>query len=232
MSFTRSSFWLGLKNALPVTLGIIPFGLITGVSAVTVGLSYGEAIAMSAIVFAGSAQLASLQLMDAHASIAVILITTFFINLRFTMYSASLAPYTQSYQKRWRLLIAYFMTDQAFAFTIEQFTRHPEKDNRFYYAGVGFSIWLAWIISTIVGAVLGAQIPKSWSLDFAIPLTFIALLVPALKTSASMIAALTGGIIAVVFAGLPYNAGLIVAALSGISAGMIMQTLQARKQPA
>lgn len=221
MSSPRSALVLGAQDALPVLLGIIPFGMIAGVTAVGVGLSPAHAIAMSAMVFAGSSQLAGLQLIGAGAHPFVIFLTTFIINLRFTMYSASLVPLLGRLGKTRKSITAYLLTDQAYAFTIARSLKSPPVNLFWYYLGAAIPVWVVWMVCTVVGVVLGAQIPAEWSLDFTIPLTFMALLFPAMRDRPAVLAAIVAGLAAVLAQGLPYNLGLIGAALAGIITGVM-----------
>ncbi len=210
-------------------LGIVPFGLVAGVSAASVGLPNLQAIAMSALVFAGASQLAGLQLIASGAPVFVILLTTFFINLRFMMYSASLAPFLARFSVGSRSLMAYLMTDQAYALSIRRFVAEPEMPyKRLYYLGFAAPIWAVWMLATAVGVFVGAQVPEGWSLEFAIPLIFMALIFPVLVDRASVAAALAASVTVIVAHSLPFNLALIVAALVGIGTGTLVETLQKR----
>lgn len=205
-------------------LGVAPFGMITGVSAASVGIAAPDAIGMSALVFAGASQLAAIALIAQDASFWVILLTTLMINLRMAMYSASLAPWLAHLRPRARLGLSYLMTDQAYAFSILRYPREPNDfPRRDYYLGVATPLWALWLTATAAGALLGAQVPPAWQLDFAIPLTFLALLAPAVRDRPSLLAALTGGALAVMLDGLPFNLGLVIGALSGIAAGTVAE---------
>ena len=220
MTFDRAVFLTGVKDALPLTLGAMPFGLITGVTAVGMGIRELDVVLMSALVFAGAAQLAAIALIGSGASIWVIALTTLMINLRHVMYSASLAPWLARYSLAARSLMAFVMTDHAYALGITRFGREdaafPRRD---YYLGLGWTVWVAWVGATAVGAVVGTQVPPAWQLDFAVPLMFLAILVPAVRTKSALLAALTGGALALALTGLPFNLGLVVAALAGIGVG-------------
>lgn len=225
----RTTFFSGVRVGLPVMLGIVPFGLVAGVSAASVGLVNIQAIAMSALVFAGASQLAGLQLIAAGAPVFVILLTTFFINLRFMMYSASLAPFLARFSGGSRGFLAYFMTDQAYALSIRRFTEEPEMPyKRLYYLGFAAPIWFVWMLATAVGVFVGAQVPEGWSLEFAIPLIFMALIFPVLIDRASVAAALAASITVVVAHALPFNLALIVAAFVGIGTGTFVEAVQKR----
>ncbi|MFH2103941.1 MAG: AzlC family ABC transporter permease [Chloroflexota bacterium] len=220
----------GARAMTPILLGVVPFAMVTGVAAVSVGLTPVEAVGMSAIVYAGAAQLAVLQLMSSGGIWIVMVLTAWIINLRFTMYSASLAPYLQKLSLRWKGLYAYILSDQAFAVSISRFNDDEPAHPQWFYFGAASSMWATWQVSTVAGVILGAQIPKSWGLDFAVPLTFMVLMFPALKDRLSVIAALVGGGVAVLAKGLPYNLGLVLAALMGIAAGLIAENIVNKKR--
>jgi 4-azaleucine resistance transporter AzlC len=220
----RAALLLGIKEMLPIQLGMVPFGLIAGVTATAVGWTPFQGSAMSVIVLAGSAQLVALQLVGMNSPLFVIYLSTFFINLRFLMYSMAIADHFRHLPLRWKLLNAYLLTDQAFAFSIlkyndEGITQH----RRWYYLGSAMTLWTTWQICTLVGVLVGSQIPPAWSLDFAVALTFIALVIPNIRDKATAVAAVTAGIIAVAGKGLPYNLGLILAALAGITIGVFVE---------
>lgn len=223
----QATFAAGFKAQLPVLLGVAPFAMIFGVTAVSLDLPAAPAMGMSLIVFAGAAQLVAVQLISGGAPLLVILASTFFINLRFLMYSASLAPHLQQTSLPHKGWLAYLLTDQAYAISIAHFTEQPHAPYKsFYYMGAGVALAVTWQISTAVGIFLGAQVPASWSLDFAVPLTFLALVFPALKDWPAALAAVGAGLTAVLAANLPYNMGLIAAALTGIFIGYLAETWQ------
>lgn len=217
-----------MSAGLPTLLGVIPFGLIYGVLALGADLSVAQAQGMSSIVFAGSAQFVAAQMFRAGAPASVLLMTAAVINLRHMLYSASVAPYLQPLSWRWKALLAYLLTDEAYAVAITHYAA-PETaasshtHRRWYYLGAGLALWTVWQISTAIGIALGAQVPASWGLDFALPLTFIALVVPALRDQPAVGAALTAGLVAVTAHGLPYKLGLILAAICGIAAGLWLE---------
>lgn len=228
MDARRREFLAGVKAELPILLGVSPFGMIYGVLALSAGLPATLAFAMSWVVFAGSAQFVGAQLIGAGAPGIVILVTTFVVNLRHVLYSASVAPYLTHLNTRWKCLLAYFLTDEVYAVAITRFTRtgmvtSDLRSGRWYFLGAGLAQWSAWQASTAVGIALGAQIPPGWALDFAIALTFIALLVPTLTDQPTVAAALSAGIVAVLAAGWPYKLGLVLAAVVGIFVGVLTE---------
>lgn len=214
------SFWAGIRAEFPLLTAVFPFGMIYGALALDAGLTVPAAQAMSAIVFAGSAQFVAAQLIHDSTPGLVILLTIAVVNLRHMLYSASLAPYLKNLSHRWKSLLSYLLTDEAYAVTV----LHYEKvggaaAGHWYFLGAGLALWTTWQVSTAAGIFLGAAIPASWPLDFALPLTFIAIVVPVLKDRPAVVAALSAGTVAILAYGLPYKLGLILAALAGISLG-------------
>lgn len=216
----RGEFLAGLKAELPLALGGIPFGLIYGVIALGAGLTAAAAQGMSTIVFAGSAQFISAQLFGLSAPGAVIVMTVAVVNLRHLLYSASLAPYLKALPARWKLLLAYLLTDESYAVTINHYGQPGNnRDKHWFFLASGFLEWVTWQASTAAGIFLGAAVPASWSLDFTLALTFIGIVVPMLRDRPSLAAALTAGLVAVAAESLPYRLGLVAAALAGILVG-------------
>ncbi|MDX1609124.1 MAG: AzlC family ABC transporter permease, partial [Halofilum sp. (in: g-proteobacteria)] len=211
----RRLFGSGVVAVAPMLPGVAPFGIVAGLTAIGSGLSAAQAMAMSVTIFAGAAQLATLQLIAEQALPVVILLTALTINLRFAMYSASLAPHLQHLGTRWHLPLAYLLVDQNYALSIHRF-RHGGEDWRawghWYYLGAGAALWVTWQSATAVGVFMAARVPADWSLDFAIPLVFMVLLVPALQTRPHVVAALTGGGVATLAADLPLHLGIVTGA--------------------
>lgn len=215
----------GVRAELPITLGVIPFGMIYGVLAVAGGLSPALAQAMSSIVFAGSAQFIAAQLIGAGTPAAILLLTTFIVNLRHLLYSASLTPHVRHLSAPWRWLLAYLLTDEAYAVTILHYDDETQdaSQKHYFFLGAGLTLWVTWQASTAVGIFLGAQVPASWSLDFTLALTFIGLVVPVLADRPHVGAALSAGLVAVLTIGLPFKLGLMAAALTGIAVGVWLE---------
>ena len=222
MNSTRALFLAGVKGTIPLLVGAAPFGIIYGVIATGAGIPVLMAQAISLLVFAGSAQFIAAQLIGAGASGLVIVLTAFIVNLRHALYSASIAPYVKDLPPRWKWALSYLLTDEAYAVAITHYRDNAGQTNRhWYFLGAGVALWATWQASTAVGIFLGTEIPHEWSLDFTLALSFIALLVPVLRTRADLVAALVGGAVAVAAFGLPYKLGLILAAFCGIGAGML-----------
>jgi predicted branched-subunit amino acid permease len=251
----KKEFIAGLKAELPLLIGVIPFGMIYGVLALDAGIPPAAAQAMSSILFAGSAQIIVTQLVSQGTPALVIVLTVAIVNLRHALYSASLAPYTQRLRPAWKWLLAYLLTDEAYAVTIlyyepgspptavgtslafsssqsampdeagdppDTLALQPDMRHWFFLAA-GLALWTTWQLSTAAGILLGAIIPQSWSLDFTLALTFIALVVPALRDRPGLAAALSAGIVALVAYSWPYKLGLVTAAVAGILVGLLVE---------
>jgi 4-azaleucine resistance transporter AzlC len=224
MAGRRDAILDGTRAAAPVLVGVVPFGLIAGAAAVDMGLTVLQAVGLSVFVFAGASQLAAIELLGQDAPLVVVVVTALVINLRMLMYSASIAPHFRDAATRWRAGLAYLLTDQAYALSITRFDADRPVRRRWYYLGCALPLWGVWQVCTVLGVVLGARVPTSIPLDFAVPLTFLALLVPAIDDRASAAAAAVGGSGAVVGAGLPLNLGLIAGAFAGVVTGLAAET--------
>ena len=224
MSDAKNHFWEGVRAEVPLLRGVFPFGMIYGALALNAGLSNTAAQLMSSIVFAGSAQFVTAQLVHEGAPGLVILLTIAVVNLRHMLYSASLAPFLKDLSMHWKILLSYLLTDEAYAPSIIKCERDGVTPfGHWFVLGAGFALWFNWQVSTALGIFLGTAIPREWPLDFALPLTFIAMVVPVLKNQAMVAAAASAGIVALLAYGLPYKLGLILAALSGILIGTLLE---------
>lgn len=214
-----------VRDVSPLLIGVAPFGVIAGVAAVDAGLSPVQAYSLSPLIFAGAAQLATLDLLARDAAVAVVILTPLVINARHIMYSAALAPWFRPLPTTRKAGLAYLMTDQAFAMSILRYARteEPIGDRVAYYLGVALSLWLTWQVTSIIGIAVGGGIPPEWSLDFAVPLVFLALLFPSITDRPTAVAAVVGAAVAVAAADLPFNLGLPVGAMSGITAGFLVE---------
>ena len=220
MSEARKAFWEGVRAELPLLIGVFPFGMIYGALALNAGLSKFASQMMSSIVFAGSSQFVTAQLVHDSAPGFVIVLTIAVINLRHMLYSASLAPYLKNLSFKWKALLSYLLTDEAYAPGILKYEKEGITPfSHWFLLGAGFSLWFIWQASTALGIFIGAEMPKDWPLDFALPLTFIAMVVPILKKRPLIAAALSAGVVALLAFHLPFKLGLILAALIGITVG-------------
>ena len=218
----RSEFWSGIREEAPLQIGIIPFGLVFGVIGLESGLSFLQTILMSVILFGGASQIVFAQLVATGTPAPVLIGSVSTINLRHMLYSISIAPYIRDLPLRWRIPLAYLLTDEAYAVSIKRFQSQPASPFMHYHLlGTGLTLWIVWQSSTIIGAVAGASIPESWQLSFAVPLTFLAIVAPNIKLRSDLVAALAAGISAIALQPLPWNLWLIIAALIGIAAGVI-----------
>lgn len=231
MSEQSKHFWAGVRSEIPLLIGVFPFGLIYGALALGAGLSPAAAQAMSSIIFAGSAQFITSQLVHESAPGFVIVLTVAVVNLRHMLYSASLAPYAGSLPTRWKVLLSYLLTDEAYAPTILHYEKEGATPHaHWFWLGAGCALWIVWQGSTALGIFLGAAIPESWSLDFALPLTFIAMVVPVLRDRPAVAAALSAGAVALITSAFPYRLGLILAALVGIIVGTVLEGRKPSKE--
>lgn len=205
-------------------VGTIPFGFVAGVAAVAAGMTPLEGVALSFAAFSGIAQLVTAQLVAVGSPLAVTLAAALVVSLRFLMYSAALSPHLAHLDTRWRVLLAYLMTDQGFAVGVRQFSEPGDRRHRhWHFLGAAGTLYLTWQGAVIAGVAAGAQVPASWSLDFAVVLSFLALLVPAARSRADLAAAVVAGSCALVAAGLPYKLALVVGSLAGIAAGVLFE---------
>ena len=222
----RQAFSLGLRAVMPMLLGVAPFGVIYGVVALQSGIPALAALVMSSIVFAGSAQFLLAQLVGAGAPFLLTAGAVGLVNLRHALYSASVAPVLAHLPRRWKMLLAYLLTDEAYAAAIPHLLG-AERDTppaaaHWILLGSGFGLWAGWQLATLAGVLIGAQLPSDLGLDFALPLTFIAIVVPMIDSRARFAAALAAGVAAVALAALPYKVGLFIAALAGLLAGALL----------
>jgi predicted branched-subunit amino acid permease len=225
----------GAGAVAPMLIGVVPFGLVAGATPAVNGLGLAAAVGFSTIVFAGASQLAAIDVLSDGGSAIVAALAACTINLRMLLYSASLAPHLAREPLLRRLAVAYLLTDQAYAVSITRWTTDGERPERrlpFYFGG-GALLWVVWLASTIVGALIGNAVPDDLPLDFAVPLVFLVLLVPAISSRPAAIAAAAGGAAAVAAA----EAGLgplsvMVGAISGIVAGTLAETVAERRRTA
>ncbi len=230
----KSFFWKGFRDGAPFVLVAIPFGTLFGVFATEAGLSVVQTLAFSATVFAGAAQFTALQLLQDNTPTAIVLASALAVNLRVAMYSASLTPFLGAAPMWQRACAAYLTVDQSYACSIMQFEKEPEMSvpqRMAYFFGSVTPITPLWILATYLGAVLGARIPESWALDFALPITFLAMIGPMMRTLAHVIAALVAIVVALLTVSVPFNLGLLIAGAAGMVAGAQAERMLERKSP-
>ena len=223
-----TEFIAGTKAILPLVIGAIPFGIIFGTLAQSSGLSFGGAIAMSALVFAGSAQFIALGLLATGTALPIIILTTFVVNLRHLLYSLSLVTHVQRLSSIWKVFLGFWLTDEVFAVVINRYGKSDRSIYKhWYYFGAAIFMYANWQICTVIGLTLGHLIPNatSWGLDFAMSVTFIGMVMPYLKNRPMVITVVVSGIMALLTQNFPYQSSLIVAATAGIMAGMIAKKI-------
>ena len=240
----RRELIAGAKAVAPMLIGVIPFGLVAGATPVAAGLGGGVSIGLSTIVFAGASQLAAADALADGASAAVAVIAACTINLRLMLYSASLSPHLAAVPLRTRLLMGYLLTDQAYAVSITRWTREADLEAAGgarapglvhqlpFYFGAALMLWGTWQVCTVLGVLVGSALPESLPLDFAIPLVFLVLLVPAITSRPSAVAAIVGGGTALLAAEAgASHLSVLVGALAGILAGAGVETILERGRP-
>lgn len=221
-----SEFLAGGRDSFPLIVGAIPFGIIFGTLALSSGLSFAGAMAMSAFVFAGSAQFIALGLVAAGTAWPIIVLTTLVVNLRHMLYSATLAPYVRHLPQRWQGPLAFWLTDETFLVVVNRYTKNSTSPhNHWYYLGSAFFMYTNWQLCTFLGLTVGQMLPNAaaWGLDFAMPVTFIGMVIPYLKNRPMVAAVVVAGVVALLAQPIPHQLGLMVATLAGIAAGMLVE---------
>lgn len=232
---TSAAFWRGLLDVLPFLLIVVPFAVLFGVVARDAGLNLFEAMSMSVLVIAGASQFTALALMQDNAPILITVATALAVNLRMAMYSAALVPHVGKARLGTRALISYLMVDQAFAVAVKKYEETPAMtlpEKLAYYFGCMSMLAPLWYLFSLIGALVGQAIPAELSLDFAMPVCFIALTAPLLRSAPHVVAAIVSVVMAVAFAWLPWNLGLLVAAALAMIAGAQTELYLNRKRAA
>ena len=220
----RNEFVAGARALSPLLLGVIPFAFVCGVEAINAGLSAFQSLAMNVVIFAGASQLIAAQLISDGALPGMIVLAAVGVNLRFMMYSASLSPHLKQVPIQRRALYAYMLSDQAYAVSI--FELENQRDNpfkHFYFLGAAVALYLSWQAGAWLGTFAGRVVPEEWSLEFAVPLTFLAVIVPAIKTRPMLISACVAGVVAVALRHLTPGTGWGVGAACRIAGGPIVE---------
>lgn len=233
-----ADFRAGAVAVAPMLIGVVPFGLVAGATPPADGLGAAAAVGLSTIVFAGASQLAAADVLADGGGWLVAALAAWTINLRMLLYSASVSPFLA--KERWttRMGIAYLLTDQAYAVSITRWSEPEDealsatgaRSRVAYIIGAGLTLWTSWQISTLVGIAIGSRVPESLPLDFAVPLVFLVLLVPAVNSRPAAVAATAGGGSAVLAAELGAGTlSIIVGAACGIAAGTIAELVRDRR---
>lgn len=218
-----ADFRRGVREVAPIAVSVFPYGLVVGSAAAASGFTVVQATGLSLLVNAGASQLAAIELLGEGAPFAVVVVTALVINARLVMYSASLAPHFQAEAVGWRAVVAFLTIDPVYALASIRFDGDASVHRRWYYLGLAAPLFPAWVASTAVGAVAGSVVPGWLPLSFAVPMVFLALVIPAVRDRPGAAAAGTGATVAVLGAGLPLNIGLLAGAVSGIAAGVAVE---------
>lgn len=230
-----SAFRLGLRDGAPFLLVIIPFAVLFGVAASAAGWNIAQTLSMSVFVIAGASQFTALQLLGDNAPLTIVILTSLAVNLRLAMYSASLAPLIGA-QPFWkRAIVAYVLVDQTYGIAVNRAETGPpmnqtERIAHFFGAAVAICPW--WYVATVFGALAGTAIPKGLALDFAVPITFIAMFAPALRTLPNVAAAFVSVAGALALSFIPYNLGLLIAACLAMATGAAVEVWIERRREA
>ena len=230
MTNKLKTFLKGIKDVSPLMIPVVPFGIIFGVLAIELGFNGYTTMGMSIIIFGGASQIIFLQLFSAGASSLVILSSVGAVNSRHLLYGAVLSEHLSDLKLSWKIIISYFLVDQAFAVSNSYLKKNNDKNKHFHLFGAGVTCWTIWQITTFIGIILGSVIPDKLGLTFAIPLTFLALLINDFRKLINVIVILVSGIIATVgYQIIPFKAYVIVASLSGLIVAFILTKLMNKK---
>ncbi len=224
----KNAFWDGVRDTLIMVPSYLPFAIVCGVACVNAGLHVSASLAMGGLVFGGSSQAVSAQLLQGASSLWVAVLSGLVVNLRMVVYSAALAPRVRHLSTPKRMLAAAFLVDNVFAFMQTRAEKNPQESNDVllaYYAGMVAVIWPAWLVFCAFGVLAGNVIPSSWQLDFAIPLAFIATLATTVRSLPLAASAVTAAVAGVALFALPLKLGMIAACLLGLLAGLITEWL-------
>lgn len=233
MTFPKAAFLRGLGHSLPFLLVIAPFGALFGVVTADAGLSFFEAMVFNLSVFAGASQFAALQMMQDQAPVLVIIATALAVNLRMLMYSVALTPHLGGAPLGVRAVLAYFLVDQPFALSSIEFERHPQMtvdEKVAYFTGTFAAIAPLWNLSVWAGYVAGNAVPPEYALDFAMPITFLAMTAPQMRSAPHALAAAVASVGTVALIWMPYGTGLLVASALAMGAGAWAEIWLARRK--
>ncbi|MGH1578088.1 AzlC family ABC transporter permease [Planktotalea sp.] len=231
-SKVKTAYRQGFRDGSPFVLVIVPFATLFGVLATEAGLNVFETLSFSVVVIAGAAQFTALQLMLEDAPTLIVLASALAVNLRMAMYSASLTPHIGGAPLWQRALAAYFTVDQSYAVSITKFEDSPEMgtaEKIAYFFGTVTPVCPLWWVFTLVGALIGEAIPASFALDFAVPITFLAIIAPALRTSAHVGAAISAAVLSLFLFSVPYNLGILLAGIGGMMVGARIEAAKEAK---
>jgi len=227
-SSALSQFFEGAKDTLPLIVGAIPFGIIFGTLAATAGLSFEATMGMSLFVFAGSSQFVCVSLVSAGTAWPMIVLTTFVVNLRHMLYGATMVPFYKNLNPLWKMVLAFGLTDETFAVAVSRYCQKDEAPDKHYYnLGSMVFMYTNWNLCTFIGLTAGKAFPgiSNWGLDFAMPATFIGIVIPYLVSKPMWASVVTAGTVSILAGGLPHKLGLMAAALAGVIMGLVCEKI-------
>lgn len=233
VSPSRAAYLRGLRDSLPFMVVIVPFALVFGAAAAKAGWSLAQIMGMSIGVIAGASQFTALQLLSENAPVLIVIATALAINLRMAMYSASMAAHVGGAALWQRMLVAYVLVDQTYGVAIHRFALAPEMtptQKLGYFFGAATAVCGPWYGATYAGAVAGAAIPAGFALDFAVPITFIAIVAPALRNPAHLAAAVVSVAASLALARMPFNLWLLIAAALAMLTGAAVERALERRR--
>ena len=222
----------GIVDVSPLMIPVFPFGIIYGVIGMELGIGPYMTLGLSIIIFGGASQIVLLQLFSGGASSLVILSSVGAVNSRHLLYGAVLSEYLSTLKLTWKIILSYVLVDQAFAVSNDYFKKNKNKENKHYHLlGAGFTCWTIWQISTILGIILGSVVPEELGLSFTISLTFLALLINDFRKLKNIIVMMVSGIVATIgYNIIPFQAYIIVAALSALLAAALLTLINLKKK--
>ncbi len=224
-------FMKGVLDVLPLLIPVFPFGLIIGVIGIELGFSPIMVYVSSLVVFSGSAQIVLFQLISGGASPLVTLTSVGVTNSRHFLYGAVLSEYLEDLSVSWKLFLSYFLVDQSFGLSHKFFKENSAlKNKHFYLLGTGSTLWLVWQISSLFGIFLGSVVPEELGLSFAIPLTFLSLIIHEFRKIDHLIVIFFSGTLAILFYEIPFKAYIIAASLGALLVAWIITNLKFKKK--
>ena len=224
-------FIKGFLDVLPLLIPVVPFGIIIGVIGIELGFSPLMVYATSLIVFSGSAQIVFFQLISGGASPLVTLTSVGVTNSRHLLYGAVLSEYLENLSSTWKIFLSYFLVDQSFALSNKFFKENKSLENKHYYLlGSGFTLWVTWQTSSLVGIFLGSVVPDELGLAFAIPLTFLSLIIHEFRKLDHLIVIFVSGLLAILLYEIPFKSYIIIASLGALVVAYIITNIKLKKK--
>lgn len=229
-------FRLGFVKTLPLALGCLPFGLAYGVVAIQAGLTVAETMLMSLVVFAGASQFMAVVMIQAGAGIPLVIASTFLVNLRHLVMGLSISPYLSQATPWWQRIVAFAMTDESYITSVTHYRDQAEEQgNPSFLLGAGAAIYLFWGTASLVGALAGHSIsdPLKWGLDFAMPATFLTMLLPQIvsrRLAAVVMVSATVATAAYVL--VPGKWYIILAVVTATLTGIVLEVLAEKREAA